>query len=147
MLKVGIVAETKAWKVLFGRRMNSEYSATMESILDQIEEISKQLSRPIKDLDDVRTAMGALKEIRENEIRIDMALGPIEVSFTTSTLFPLFYCFNYYFICILQESYTLLTKFQIQVQREEAERVDTLRYSWQKLQVLSVSILSVNYTG
>ena len=90
MLKVGIVAETKAWKVLFGRRMNSEYSATMESILDQIEEISKQLSRPIKDLDDVRTAMGALKEIRENEIRIDMALGPIEVSLQQV---PCFHCF------------------------------------------------------
>ena len=52
----------------------------MDGILDQIDELSKQLSRPIKDLDDVRTAMHALKEIRDNEIRIDMALGPIEAS-------------------------------------------------------------------
>ena len=39
----------------------------------------KRLMRPIKDLDDIRMAMAALKEIRENEIRIDMTIGPIEV--------------------------------------------------------------------
>lgn len=33
----------------------------------------------------------------------------------------------------------MLNKFQIQVQREEVERVDTLRYSWQKLLTLAVS--------
>ena len=60
--------------------MNAKFSTTMEEILVQIEDISKRLSRPVKDLDDVRTAMAALKEIREEEIRIDMSLGPIEVS-------------------------------------------------------------------
>lgn len=33
----------------------------------------------------------------------------------------------------------MLNKFQIQIQREEVERVDTLRYSWQKLLTLAVS--------
>lgn len=51
----------------------------MEKTLEQIDDISKRLSRPVKDLDDVRTAMAALKEIRENEIQIDMSLGPVEV--------------------------------------------------------------------
>lgn len=32
-----------------------------------------------------------------------------------------------------------MNKFQIQVAREEAERVDTLRYSWEKLLSLAVS--------
>ena len=52
----------------------------MEEIFKQLEDINQQLSRPIKDLDDIRTAMAALKEIRENEIKIDMSLTPIEVS-------------------------------------------------------------------
>lgn len=39
-----------------------------------------------------------------------------------------------------QESYSLLAKFGIQVAREEAEKVDTFRYSWQKLQTLGVSL-------
>ena len=44
--------------------------------------------RPIKDLDDIRLAMYALKEIRENEIKIDMNISPIEVRH----LSYLFYC-------------------------------------------------------
>lgn len=59
--------------------MNIKFSSLMEKTLEQIDDISKRLSRPVKDLDDVRTAMAALKEIRENEIQIDMSLGPIEV--------------------------------------------------------------------
>ncbi len=51
----------------------------MEAIFEFIDDLSKRLSRPIKDLDDIRYAMAALKEIRENEIRIDMQIGPIEV--------------------------------------------------------------------
>ena len=60
--------------------MNAKFSTLMEKTLEQIEDIAKRLSRPVKDLDDVRTAMAALLEIRENEIQIDMSLGPIEVS-------------------------------------------------------------------
>lgn len=51
----------------------------MEEIFTFIEEITKRLSRPIKDLDDIRYAMAALKEIRDREIMIDMSIGPIEV--------------------------------------------------------------------
>ena len=42
----------------------------------------------------------------------------------------------------LQESYALLHKFQIHVAREETERVDTLRYAWEKLNTLAVSTCS-----
>ena len=71
--------------VAYGRAMNKKYHTLMEEIFKQLEDINQQLSRPIKDLDDIRTAMGALKEIRESEIRIDMSLVPIEVcsSFVT----------------------------------------------------------------
>ena len=78
-LKLAIVAESKSWKVLYGRHMNKKYLNLMDKILEQIEDLSKRLSRPIKDLDDIRIAMGALKELRENEIFIDMSLNPIEV--------------------------------------------------------------------
>lgn len=51
----------------------------MEAIFTFIEETSKKLNRPIKDLDDIRIAMSALKEIRELQISIDSQIGPIEV--------------------------------------------------------------------
>ena len=56
----------------------------MEETFNFIEDMNKRLSRPIKDLDDIRFAMAALKEIRENEIRIDMSIAPIEVRFVIS---------------------------------------------------------------
>ncbi len=75
-----MVAESKDWKLLYGRSMNSTYSELMEKIMEQIEDLSKRLSRNVKDLDDVRQAMAALKELREHEIFIDSSLGPIEVT-------------------------------------------------------------------
>lgn len=44
-------------------------STDMEEIFAFIDSLNKRLSRPIKDLDDVRGSMAALAEIREAEIR------------------------------------------------------------------------------
>ena len=51
----------------------------MEEIFTFIEDSSKRLNRPVKDLDDIRFSMAVLKDIREQEIRIDMNITPIEV--------------------------------------------------------------------
>ncbi len=79
-LKIALEAEAKAWKVLYGRSMNSKYQTLMDQIMEQLDDLSKRMSRPIKDLDDVRQAMTSLKELREKEIFIDSTLGPVEVS-------------------------------------------------------------------
>lgn len=41
----------------------------MDRIFSFIDNMAKRLSRPIKDLDDVRGSMAALMEIREAEIK------------------------------------------------------------------------------
>lgn len=51
----------------------------METIFTFIEETDRKLNRRIEDLDDIRTAMSALKDIRELQISIDSQVGPIEV--------------------------------------------------------------------
>ena len=79
-LKIALCAEAKSWRVCYGRAMNHKYQMEMEEVFRSIDDWSKQLSRPLNDLDDIRSIMAALRDIRENEIRIDMALGPIEAS-------------------------------------------------------------------
>lgn len=94
-LKIAIAAEAKSWKILFGRNMNTKYHTLMEKIMEQIEDFSRRLSRPVNDLDDVRQAMGALKELRENEITIDSSLNPTEASCIKKCCKRVDYCFNF----------------------------------------------------
>uniref|UniRef100_A0A1I8FY30 Dynein heavy chain 5, axonemal n=1 Tax=Macrostomum lignano TaxID=282301 RepID=A0A1I8FY30_9PLAT len=115
-LKLGLLTETKAWRLMFGRSCNLKYKSEMEDFFAFMDDIEKKLSRPIKDLDDIRIAMAALKDIRENEIRIDMGISPIE------------------------ESYAMLFKHDLPVPKEEAERVDTLRYTWEKLRAHGIEV-------
>ncbi|XP_027732137.1 dynein heavy chain 8, axonemal [Vombatus ursinus] len=109
-MKLALSIEAKAWKMLLCRYLNEEYKKKMTDMITFINEYLKKLSRPIRDLDDVRFAMEALNNIRDNEIQMDMTLGPIE------------------------EAYTILNRFEVEVTKEESEAVDTLRYSFNKLQ-------------
>ena len=51
----------------------------MEEVFTFIDDVTKRISRPVKDLDDIRIIMGSLREIRERQIDIDMCILPIEV--------------------------------------------------------------------
>ncbi|XP_055955514.1 dynein axonemal heavy chain 5 isoform X2 [Patella vulgata] len=117
-LKLGLTTETKAWRLHFGKACDDKYHMEMEEIFTFIEDMTKRLNRPIKDLDDIRFSMQALREIRENEIRIDMSLGPIE------------------------ESYALINKHDLPVVKEDAEKCDTMRYSWEKLNAQASAVQS-----
>ncbi|XP_070274744.1 dynein axonemal heavy chain 8 [Myotis yumanensis] len=115
-MKLALSIEAKAWKMLLCRYLNEEYKKKMSDMIAFITEYLKKLSRPIRDLDDVRFAMEALSCIRDNEIQMDMTLGPIE------------------------EAYAILNRFEVEVTKEESEAVDTLRYSFNKLQSKAVSV-------
>ncbi|XP_015212531.2 dynein axonemal heavy chain 5 isoform X1 [Lepisosteus oculatus] len=115
-LKLALTTETKAWMVDFGRHCNRKYRSEMDNIFTFVEEASKKLNRQIKDLDDIRIAMTALKEIREHQIAIDFQVSPIE------------------------ESYAMLNKYDLLVAKEEVEKVDTLRYTWEKLLVRGTEV-------
>ena len=55
-------------------------------------------------------------------------------------------CENILIVCVcLQESYTMLTKYQINAAREEIERVDTLRFQYEKMQSIAVRVLYIKY--
>ncbi|XP_048452578.1 dynein axonemal heavy chain 8-like [Rhincodon typus] len=110
-IKLAFLVEAKAWKMVLCRFLNEQYKEKMAAITAFIVEEMKNLARPIQDLDDVRFAMESLSQIRNNEIQMDMTLGPIE------------------------EAYSILNKYGMEISKEETEEVDTLRYFFNKLQV------------
>ncbi|TSL82498.1 Dynein heavy chain 5, axonemal [Bagarius yarrelli] len=109
IITLALTTETKCWIVDLGRHCNKKYRTEMEQVLTFVDEATKKLNRQIKDLDDIRITMAALKEIREHQISVDFQVGPIE------------------------ESYAMLHKYELSVVKEEMEKVDTLRYAWEKL--------------
>lgn len=112
-LKEGLIRECGTWRRAYGQALNQCRAQEMTKILELFDNLSKRLSRPIKDLDDVRGQMVALTELREAEIEIDMTIGPIE------------------------ESYALLNRYELYFNDGNAERVDALSYGFSKLRALS----------
>ncbi|KAF0306204.1 Dynein heavy chain 5, axonemal [Amphibalanus amphitrite] len=78
-----------------------------------------QLAQPISDLEDVRAAMEVLRRVRDMEIDTDRAIEPIE------------------------ESLLVLAKFGQPSSREDADAVDTLRYTWQRVQSHAAEVQSL----
>ncbi|OAF69480.1 Axonemal beta dynein heavy chain 5, partial [Intoshia linei] len=117
-LKNGIMEESKLWRIGYANLCNIQFSGEMQKTFDFIDDMNNRLPRPIKDLDDIRLVMSALDELRANEISIDMNLTPIE------------------------ESYSMLGKHDLPVPKEETERVDSMRYSWEKLRSCALQVQS-----
>lgn len=107
--------EIREWIIRFVQRCNKKSREEMNEILKFIQQIDQRLSREIKDLEDIRLIMMAVKDLRDNEIEIEMKIIPIE------------------------ECYSLLQKYDAFIPREDSEHADSLRYQWNRLQQRCVS--------
>lgn len=67
-LKRSLTHECRSWKLAFGAALNHRASADMNNILSFVDALTKRLQRPISDLDDVRAAMAALREVSQHLI-------------------------------------------------------------------------------
>ncbi|XP_051241668.1 dynein axonemal heavy chain 5 isoform X2 [Dicentrarchus labrax] len=113
-LRLALTQECRLWKRAFGAALNRRASTDMDDIFSFVDGLTKRLQRPITDLEDVRGAMAALREVREAEVRIDATIGPVE------------------------ESFALLNKHELFFNDGNAERVDGLTYTWKNLNSLVV---------
>uniref|UniRef100_A0A8D3CSA0 Dynein heavy chain 5 axonemal n=1 Tax=Scophthalmus maximus TaxID=52904 RepID=A0A8D3CSA0_SCOMX len=111
-LKLSLTQECNVWKRSFGAALNRRATADLDSVFTFMDGMTKRLHRPIEDLEDVRDAMAALKEVREAEFRIDSTIGLVE------------------------ESFALLNKHELLFNDGNAERVDGLTYAWHNLNEL-----------
>lgn len=63
------VEESKKWKLILGKLLGANYKKQLDEMVDFIADMENILSKPIKDLDDVRMAMNCLEKIRDNFIQ------------------------------------------------------------------------------
>ncbi|XP_068218270.1 dynein axonemal heavy chain 5-like [Palaemon carinicauda] len=108
-LKKALAAEAKLWVDKYGEALKTTHMKEMERLFAQINELSRRLERPLKDLDDIKCAIDILRKTRDLELDMDDAIDPIE------------------------ESFGLLVKYEFGLTQEEAERVDSLRSTWTKV--------------
>lgn len=108
-MKLAFLVEANAWKRSLGNILSNTYKKKLQTITDYISEKNKVLSRHIKDLEDVRVAMKCLGEIRDDFILLDMEL------------------------ILIEETYMLMAKFDIDILKEDQDIVDGLRYNFNNM--------------
>jgi len=108
-LKLAFLVEVNAWKRSLGIFLSNKYKEKLQKLTDYIFEKNKVLSRHIKDLEDVRVAMKCLKEIRDDFVSLDMEL------------------------ILIEETYTLMGKFNVDILKEDQDIVDGLRYNFSNM--------------
>nr|CDS18170.1 dynein heavy chain [Echinococcus granulosus] len=109
-MKDSLIAECRSWRLAIGSALNTKCGVKMTSALDKMEDLLKRLQRPVKDLDDIRAKMAALDEFRQSEIDLELFL-----------------------IEPMAEAYSLLASFDVHFTDGNAERVESLAYTLQKL--------------
>ncbi|XP_058454765.1 dynein axonemal heavy chain 5 [Malaya genurostris] len=109
-LKFGLAIEIKSCTHKLGQAMKKKYKREMDYVYAVINEMDRKLDRQIRDLDDVRTIMDTLCKIREQEVDMELKIEPIE------------------------DAFNMMHKYEIQVDREQMDQVDNLRYTWVRLQ-------------
>lgn len=115
-LKYSLKSEAASWKGQFAKNLQKKGSDDLKAFTLYMRETSLKLNHKIEDLEDVRTIMGVLKEVRDKEASIDEVINPIE------------------------DMYALLMRYEVRVPKEETDMVSDLRYSWKKLKKLSMDV-------
>ncbi|RZC39074.1 dynein heavy chain 5, axonemal [Asbolus verrucosus] len=109
-LKYGLVTEINSCTHRIGQAMKKKYRREMDYVYAVISEMERKLERTIRDLDDVRLIMDTLKKIREQEVDMELKIDPIE------------------------DAFNVLNRHNVTIEKEILEQVDSLRYTWGRLQ-------------
>ena len=114
--KLSLTSEITIWKADLSKLLNQKTAGDMQRIFNFSDDLLKKLGRNIADLEDVRLAMTALKDLREQEIELDALMAPIEAG------------------------YAMLAKNNVSIDAVEQERLDSMRFQWNKMTTASIEI-------
>lgn len=112
LLKTDLLQQVKEWKELYMSKLHGRVQAELDSLTQKMEEEGNQLALPIPDqdkLEDLRVLMNTLKDIRDREPLVEFQFYPVT------------------------QGYTILQRHSNVVSKEEADRVEDLRFKWRKL--------------
>lgn len=112
MLKADLLQRVQEWKELYLTKLYAKAQGELDALTLKMEEESAQLDLPIPDqdkLEDLRVLMNTLKDIRDREPLVEFQFYPVT------------------------QAYTILQRYSSVVSKEEADRVDDLRFKWRKL--------------
>ncbi|KAG7159115.1 Dynein heavy chain 5, axonemal-like 1 [Homarus americanus] len=135
ILKKALKIEAGLWVTKYGEGLKTTYMKEMERLFAQLTELSRRLERPLKDLDDIKGAIDILRKTRDLELDMDDAIDPIEASCSFIYWWNTVADANY-----VRESFGLLVKYELGLTQEEAEKVDNLRFTWQKVLAQAVEV-------
>ncbi|KAF8281137.1 dynein, axonemal, heavy polypeptide 5 [Trypanosoma cruzi] len=111
-LKTDLLRKVTEWKELFSNKLHAKAQLELDSLTHKMDEETHQLSAPIPDqekLEDLRVLMETLQEIRERESVVEFQFYPV------------------------QQAYALLQRFNVNIFKEEIDRVEDIRFKWRKL--------------
>ena len=114
-----LLCEIKQWNNLIVEAIYARFKREMENILTTQQDFSKKLERPIVTLEDIRIIMETQKKMREIEIDYELLIEVVENAFT------------------------LITKYGFQPSKEDIEMVKNLSVTWQELRVKAMKTQEV----
>ena len=108
--------ELQQWINVLTKAVHFKYKREMDFIIAQLNDFDRKLDRPINDLDDIRIIMETQKKIREIEIDLDMKIETVE------------------------EAFTLIAKYELQLTKDDTEKVENLQFNWLQLQSKAMDV-------
>ena len=76
-LKTGLIHQATDWTVLYSSKLHSQAKKQMDELLEYMNNAERRLQREVNDLNDLRSVMDHLKEIRDKESGIQMEISPV----------------------------------------------------------------------
>ena len=119
--------------------MQTKYKREMDFIVAQVADFDRKLDRQIADLDDIRIIMETQKKIRDQEWPSQLLICYRNLSICSSS-FLLQEIDMDMKIDLVEEAFALLNKYELQLSKEDSEKVESLSYNWLQLQSKAMDV-------
>ena len=112
----------------------------MDFIVAQVADFDRKLDRQIADLDDIRIIMETQKKIRDQAWTSWLLICDRDFSICSLFSFLPQEIDMDMKIDLVEEAFALLNKYELQLSKEDSEKVESLSYNWLQLQSKAMDV-------